>query len=125
MVNSLEETKNLLLETASIEGEYDLNQAEFNVQIIKNKEAIVSYRAWIKSNFPMYVTDIDQKLNTSDSKLGGKFVPWEEKYFHHAPLAAVFTFLTKYQADIRAVESHILDSLKVSMDNEILKTQKP
>ena len=43
-------------------------------------------------------------------------MPWENAMFEMMPVSAVVTLLTKYQSDIRASESEMIQSLKGRLD---------
>lgn len=50
------------------------------------------------------------------SQLTGEMMPWENAMFEMMPVSAVVTILTKYQSDIRASESEMIQSLKSRLD---------
>jgi hypothetical protein len=54
--------------------------------------------------------------NKVKSKESGEMVPWENAMFEMMPVSAVVTLLTKYQSDIRASESEMIQYLKGQTD---------
>ena len=50
------------------------------------------------------------------SQKTGEMMPWENAMFEMMPVSAVVTLLTKYQSDIRASESEMIQSLKGRLD---------
>jgi len=50
------------------------------------------------------------------SQKTGEMMPWENAIFEMMPVSAVVTILTKYQSDIRASESEMIQSLKSRLD---------
>lgn len=121
LVEHIEESKSMLLDVAQSDTDY-LRTTEQDEFIFGMKKHIDSHAVYLTNVFPGYATDLVNDLYTSDQILNGESIPWEEFYFDHCPLAATITVLTKHQSDVRNIESVILDSLKVKMDLEILKT---
>lgn len=54
----------------------------------------------------------------------GEMVPWENAMFEMMPVSAVVTLLTKYQSDIRAAESEMIQYLKGQTDASDFRVNK-
>lgn len=54
----------------------------------------------------------------------GEMMPWENAMFEMMPVSAVATILTKYQSDIRASESEMIQSLKSRLDQNDYRVNK-
>jgi gliding motility-associated protein GldM len=57
-----------------------------------------------------------------DAPVGG--VQWEVAKFNHVPVVAAVTLLTKYQNDLLAAESHIIETLYGSINKEMTKVDR-
>ena len=62
--------------------------------------------------------------NKVKSKESGEMVPWENAMFEMMPVSAVVTLLTKYQSDIRASESEMIQYLKGQTDASDFRVNK-
>ncbi len=62
--------------------------------------------------------------NKVKSKETGEMVPWENAMFEMMPVSAVVTLLTKYQSDIRASESEMIQFLKGQTDASDFRVNK-
>lgn len=62
--------------------------------------------------------------NAMKSKQSGEIVPWENAMFEMMPVSAVVTLLTKYQSDVRASESEIIQYLKGQTDASDFRVNK-
>jgi gliding motility-associated protein GldM len=70
------------------------------------------------------IESIEGNLNTHDhpaKKAGDPDHPWESHNFEHLPLASVITILSKIQADVRNVESDIINYLLEQVDAKDFK----
>ncbi len=117
LVEKLETTKQFLIEGFEQNGEAYISTEEVSEEISSLKRSIIDFHWYIESNFADHAIDLELYLSVNGGTLGDKTIPWEEYYFHHAPLAAVITILTKYQSEARYVQSQLLDALLEEMDN--------
>jgi gliding motility-associated protein GldM len=62
--------------------------------------------------------------NKVKSKESGEMIPWENAMFEMMPISAVVTLLTKYQSDIRASESEMIQYLKGQTDASDFRVNK-
>lgn len=82
--------------------------------LVKNSEGDVEK---IKNYRSIFATN---KVRQAD----GTFKPWEDTVFEGVPLAAVVTILTKYQSDIRASETEVVQYLKSQTDATDFRVNK-
>ena len=77
-----------------------------------------------KKDQDLFRPRLDQLLNTTDPDpakvIDGKRT-WEMANFYHNPIVATVALLTKYQADVRNVESELINHLYTSIDASSFK----
>ncbi len=88
------------------------------------KEKIIQFKADILK--PLSQDDqklckprLDQLLNTNDPKpeeVRDNKTTWEMANFYHNPVVATIALLTKFQADVRNVESELVNHLYTAID---------
>ena len=101
-------------------GEYGILKG--NGKILKKKlndysSFLIGLSAGNESKIKMY-----KSIFATNKSRDGK--QWEESMFEMMPVAAVVTILTKYQSDIRAAESEIVQTLKAQTDATDIRVNK-
>ena len=98
-----------------------------NAKVLRNKlksycDTLVSYSGNNEIKQKMYLNLFS--TNSVKSKESGEMIPWENAMFEMMPVSAVVTLLTKYQSDIRASESEIVQYLKGQTDASDFRVNK-
>lgn len=94
------------------------------------KDKIEAFKKVVLANCPKGMEDdykkrMDQILNTSDpAKPEDGKRTWEMMNFYHNPVVATVALLTKFESDVRNVESQVIDELLTSVDKNIVKLDK-
>lgn len=98
-----------------------------NGKVLRNKlksycDTLVTYSGNNENKQKMYLNIFS--TNSVKSKESGEMIPWENAMFEMMPVSAVVTLLTKYQSDIRASESEIVQYLKGQTDASDFRVNK-
>lgn len=93
-----------------------------NGEILKKKiEDYRNFLVGLSENNPLKKKMYETTFATNNTKSGK---PWEVGLFEMMPLSAVVTILTKYQSDVRASESEIVQFLKGQTDVKDFRVNK-
>ncbi len=129
---------------AVVDGKVDLKLVEIkdntdtpaeimitNKKGIELKERIEEYREYVidlidnsNGEYDLLISSIEGNLDTHDhpaEKAGEPPEPWESHNFEHLPLASVITILSGMQADLRNVESEMINYLLNQVDAKDFK----
>ena len=94
------------------------------------QKEIENYREFVKKMFGNDKdknAEYDRIFSTANVKTLGasaKSLNWVEYNFQSMPLAAAFTMLTKYQSDVRATESDLVQYLRGKVDADDFRVNK-
>src|SRR6056297_2324305 len=129
---------------AVVDGKVDLKLVEIKdntdtpaeIMIVNKKgtelkERIIAYREYVidmidnsNGQYDLLISAIEGNLDTHDhpaEKAGEPPEPWESHNFEHLPLASVITILSGMQADLRNVESEMINYLLNQVDAKDFK----
>jgi gliding motility-associated protein GldM len=96
-------------------SEFKKKIEEFRIATLKNLSA---------EDQKLFTPRLEQLLNTKDpdpKDIRDNKATWEMANFYHNPVVASIALLTKYQADIRNVESEIINHLYTGIDASSFK----
>lgn len=97
---------------------------ELKQRIIDYREAMIGMIDNSEGDYTRLIESIEGNLDTEDhpaEKAGEPDQPWEIYNFDNLPLAAVITILSKMQADVRNVESDLINYLLEQVDAKDFK----